>query len=144
MWSGLLIAVKALRCSEALLGKDDSINVPAGSGPAFARSLDQLQQSEIPVPAWLADCRLPASILISGGGPTSATRRFGSTTATLLIGENLVQQALIGGAARLLFLLVLMGIIGGMQSFGLLGLLLGPVIMAARLTIWREWIGGED
>ena len=33
------------------------------------RSLDQLRQSEIPVPAWLA--RLPvASILISGGGPT--------------------------------------------------------------------------
>ena len=22
--------------------------------------------------------------------------------------------------------------------------LLGPVIMAALLTIWREWIGGED
>jgi len=26
----------------------------------------------------------------------------------------------------------------------LLGLFLGPVIMAALLTIWREWIGGED
>ena len=38
----------------------------------------------------------------------------------------------------------LIGIIGGMQSFGLLDLLLGPVIMAALLTIWREWIGGEE
>jgi predicted PurR-regulated permease PerM len=64
--------------------------------------------------------------------------------ATLLIAENVIQPALIGGAARLPFLLVLVGIIGGMQSFGLLGLFLGPVIMAALLTIWREWIGVRD
>jgi predicted PurR-regulated permease PerM len=42
------------------------------------------------------------------------------------------------------FLLVLIGVMGGMQSFGLLGLFLGPVTMASLLTIWREWIGGED
>jgi predicted PurR-regulated permease PerM len=36
--------------------------------------------------------------------------------------------------------LVLIGILGGMQSFGLVGLFLGPVIMAALLTVWREWI----
>jgi predicted PurR-regulated permease PerM len=59
----------------------------------------------------------------------------GFGAATLLIGENFVQPALIGGAARLPFLLVLIGIIGGMQSFGLLGLFLGPVIMVALLTI---------
>ena len=49
----------------------------AQGSDAIARSLNQLQQSGIPVPAWLA--RLPASILICGGGPTSATRRFWST-----------------------------------------------------------------
>ena len=37
--------------------------------------------------------------------------------------------------------LVLIGILGGMQSFGLVGLFLGPVIMATLLTVWREWIG---
>jgi predicted PurR-regulated permease PerM len=41
-------------------------------------------------------------------------------------------------------LLVLIGILGGMQSFGLLGLFLGPVIMAGLLTIWREWIEVES
>ena len=64
--------------------------------------------------------------------------------AILLIGENFIQPALIGGAARLPFLLVLIGIFGGMQSFGMVGLFLGPVIMAALLTIWREWIGVGD
>jgi predicted PurR-regulated permease PerM len=34
----------------------------------------------------------------------------------------------------------LIGIFGGVETFGLLGLFLGPVIMAALMTIWREWI----
>jgi predicted PurR-regulated permease PerM len=28
--------------------------------------------------------------------------------------------------------------------FGLLGLFLGPVIMAALLTVWREWLVNKD
>jgi len=47
---------------------------------------------------------------------------------------------LVGGAARLPFLLAFVGIFGGLASFGLLGLFLGPVVMAALLTVWREWV----
>jgi predicted PurR-regulated permease PerM len=36
------------------------------------------------------------------------------------------------------------GIFGGLQVFGLLGLFLGPVIMAALLTVWREWLVNKD
>lgn len=43
--------------------------------------------------------------------------------------------ALVGEAAQLPFLLVLIGIAGGMQSFGLLGLFLGLVIMAALVIV---------
>jgi len=57
----------------------------------------------------------------------------------MLVGDNLVQPKLIGGAARLSFLWALIGIFGGLQSFGLIGLFVGPVIMAAVLTIGREW-----
>jgi predicted PurR-regulated permease PerM len=28
--------------------------------------------------------------------------------------------------------------------FGLIGLFVGPVIMAALLTVWREWLGRAD
>src|SRR6202521_3490552 len=98
----------------------------------------------VPLGAWAALTAAVVILLIHGGTwwVTAGLACFGA--ATLLIAENLIQPALIGGAARLPFLLVLIGIIGGMQSFGLLGLFLGPVIMAALLTIWREWIGGED
>jgi predicted PurR-regulated permease PerM len=98
----------------------------------------------VPLGAWAALAVAVLILLVHGDTWWVAAGLAGFGAATLLIGENLVQPALIGGAARLPFLLVLIGIIGGMQSFGLLGLFLGPVIMAALLTIWREWIGGED
>ena len=44
------------------------------------------------------------------------------------------------GSSRLPFLLALVGIFGGLQAFGLLGLFVGPVIMAALLVVWREWL----
>ena len=41
-------------------------------------------------------------------------------------------------STRLPFLWVLVGIFGGLETFGLVGLFLGPAIMAAVLAIWRE------
>jgi predicted PurR-regulated permease PerM len=98
----------------------------------------------VPLGAWAALATAVLALLVNGGALLMAAGLAGFGVATLLIAENIIQPALIGGAARLPFLLVLIGIIGGMQSFGLLGLFLGPVIMAALLTIWREWIGVGD
>jgi predicted PurR-regulated permease PerM len=42
------------------------------------------------------------------------------------------------------FLVALIGIFGGLQAFGLIGLFVGPVIMATLLTVWREWLVRDD
>ncbi|HJU17207.1 MAG TPA: AI-2E family transporter [Stellaceae bacterium] len=55
------------------------------------------------------------------------------------IADHFVRPVLIGGAARLPFLLVLLGILGGLETLGLLGLFVGPAIMAAFVSLWREW-----
>jgi predicted PurR-regulated permease PerM len=57
-----------------------------------------------------------------------------------LIADNYVRPALIGGAVRLPFLWTLLGIFGGVENFGLLGLFLGPTLMAVLMSIWRDWI----
>jgi predicted PurR-regulated permease PerM len=44
----------------------------------------------------------------------------------------------IGGTTRLPFIWVLLGILGGIESFGLLGLFLGPALLAVLITLWRE------
>ncbi len=59
-------------------------------------------------------------------------------TAVLFVADHLVRPTIIGGAARLPFLWVLLGILGGVESFGLLGIFLGPALMAALLAIWRD------
>jgi len=46
---------------------------------------------------------------------------------------------LIGSATKLPFIWVLFGILGGVTTWGLLGLFLGPAIMAALILLWREW-----
>jgi predicted PurR-regulated permease PerM len=56
------------------------------------------------------------------------------------IADHFVRPALIGGATRLPFFWVLLGILGGVGTLGLLGLFVGPAVMAALLLLWREFV----
>jgi predicted PurR-regulated permease PerM len=51
---------------------------------------------------------------------------------------------LIGGAARLPFIWVLFGLLGGLETLGFIGLFLGPAIMAALVALWRDWTGAPE
>ena len=84
-------------------------------------------------------CRGCAVLLVQGAS-ACWSRGFSVWRQVMLISDNVVQPALIGGTTRLPFLLVLIGILGGLQTFGLIGLFIGPVIMAALLAVWREWV----
>jgi len=59
----------------------------------------------------------------------------------VFVADHFIRPVLIGGAIRLPFLWVLLGILGGLETFGILGLFLGPAIMAALISLWREWTG---
>jgi predicted PurR-regulated permease PerM len=97
----------------------------------------------VPFGGWAALATAAVMLLLHGGELLVAAGLFGFAAMVLLIGDNFMQPALVGGTARLPFLLALIGILGGLQSFGLIGLFLGPVIMAAALAVWREWVRGE-
>jgi len=53
--------------------------------------------------------------------------------------DNIVRPLVISGAAQIPFLLVLFGVLGGLAAFGLVGLFIGPVVLAVILAVWREW-----
>jgi predicted PurR-regulated permease PerM len=61
---------------------------------------------------------------------------FGS--AVVFVADHFVRPSVIGGSTRLPFVWVLLGILGGIESFGLLGIFLGPVLLAVLITLWRE------
>lgn len=54
------------------------------------------------------------------------------------VADHFVRPILIGSSTRLPFLWVLLGIFGGLESFGLVGLFLGPAIIAVLIAIWRD------
>ncbi len=56
------------------------------------------------------------------------------------IADHFLRPALIGGATRLPFLWVLVGILGGVETLGLLGLFVGPATMAVLVMLWREYV----
>ena len=58
----------------------------------------------------------------------------------VFVADHFIRPVLIGGATELPFLWVLIGILGGVESFGLLGLFIGPAIMAALILLWRELV----
>ena len=94
----------------------------------------------LPFGAWLA-FTTAAVVLVSGGGSGFAGAGvFGWGALVMLAGDHFVWPTLVGGSARLPFLFAFVGIFGGIAAFGLMGLFLGPVVMAALLTVWREWI----
>jgi predicted PurR-regulated permease PerM len=84
-----------------------------------------------------------AALLASGGdiGAGVAIAVLGSVV--VFVADHFVRPVLIGGATRLPFVWVLLGILGGIEAWGLLGLVLGPALMAALMLLWREWIGAQ-
>jgi predicted PurR-regulated permease PerM len=54
--------------------------------------------------------------------------------------DNLIRPLVISGATRIPFVLVMFGVLGGLAAFGLIGLFIGPLILAVALAVWREWL----
>jgi len=84
---------------------------------------------------------LAALLVLTTGSTVAAITLFAAGMVVIFVADHAVRPALIGGSTRLPFLWVLLGILGGVETFGLLGLFLGPAIMAALILLWREWTG---
>ena len=82
-----------------------------------------------------------ALLLLVQGATIPAVIVVGFGFLVVFVADHFVRPVLIGSATRLGFLWVLLGILGGVEAWGLLGLFLGPAIMAALMLLWREWAG---
>jgi predicted PurR-regulated permease PerM len=87
---------------------------------------------------------IAAVILLIHGSVVSAIVIGVLGFVVTFVADHFVRPTLIGSATRLPFLWVLLGILGGVETWGLLGLFLGPAIMAALILLWREWTGRRE
>lgn len=79
-----------------------------------------------------------ALILVSTGSMISAIIIVVWGTIVMFVADHFIKPVLIGGAIQLPFLAVLFGILGGVETLGLLGLFVGPVIMVLFINLWEE------
>jgi predicted PurR-regulated permease PerM len=81
---------------------------------------------------------LAALLVLVQGSALAASAVFGFGLVVSFAADHFVRPVLIGGTTRLPFIWVLLGILGGIGAWGLLGLFVGPALMAALMLLWRE------
>lgn len=85
---------------------------------------------------------LAALLVLAQGQTVAALVIVGAGFVVTFVADHFVRPVLIGGTTKLPFLWVLLGILGGVESFGLLGLFVGPAVMAALVLLWRDFTEG--
>lgn len=65
-------------------------------------------------------------------------------TLAIITMDNLIRPLLIKKGADLPLLLIFAGVIGGLIAFGVIGLFIGPVMLAVTYTLLEAWVAGSD
>jgi len=58
--------------------------------------------------------------------------------------DNFLRPALIKKGADLPLLLIFAGVIGGLVAFGIIGLFIGPVVLAVAYTLLKAWVSVDE
>jgi predicted PurR-regulated permease PerM len=87
---------------------------------------------------------IAAALLVGQGAVTAAIVVAVFGFFVLAIADHVIRPVLIGGATQLPFLWVLFGILGGVETWGLLGLFFAPAIMASLMLLWRELTSSSE
>ena len=79
-----------------------------------------------------------ALILFAGGHLGEGVGLLSFGLIIIILSDNYLKPKLIGDAVKLPFVWTLLGILGGIETFGLLGLFFGPTVMAILMSVWRD------
>ncbi len=87
---------------------------------------------------------LVSGYLVASGSHWAGGALFIWGTLELFIVDKTIRPMLVGGPVKLPFLPTFFGLIGGVKTMGIVGLFVGPVLMALMVAIWREWLREID
>jgi predicted PurR-regulated permease PerM len=86
---------------------------------------------------------IPAVIWVYWSGDTGWGTFLLVWSVVVVALDNFLRPVLIKLGADLPLLLILAGVIGGLFAFGLVGIFVGPVVLAVAYTLLDEWISDE-
>ena len=58
--------------------------------------------------------------------------------------DNVLRPMLIRMGADLPLLLIFAGVVGGLLAFGLIGIFIGPVVLAVAYTLMQAWVAESE
>ena len=87
---------------------------------------------------------IPAIIWLYSSGQAGWGTFLLVWTIPVITLDNVVRPILIKKGADLPLLLIFTGVLGGLVSFGLIGLFVGPVVLAVGHTLLEAWIDSGD
>lgn len=87
---------------------------------------------------------IPATIWLYWSGDTFWGTVLLVWTALTLTMDNVLRPWLIKRGADLPLLLIFAGVIGGLLTMGLLGIFVGPTLLAVAFMLFTAWIGEDD
>jgi len=83
----------------------------------------------------------PAVAWVYWSGETGWGTFLLAWSLVVFVMDNFLRPALIKRGADLPLLLIFAGVIGGLLAFGLVGIFIGPVVLAVAYTLFESWIG---
>ncbi len=86
---------------------------------------------------------VPAIVWLFYRGDTGWAVALCVWTAALTIGDGFLRAWFIQRGANLPFLLIFAGVIGGLLAFGVVGIFVGPILLAAALRLLQAWTEGS-
>lgn len=82
--------------------------------------------------------------LIASGSVIEGIALFTWGSVELFIVDKTLRPKLVGGPIKLPFMPTFFGLVGGVKTMGMVGLFIGPVLMALLVSLWREWVRDLD
>lgn len=73
----------------------------------------------------------------------TAAIALGVVSIGLVSMDNILKPILITRGAGLPLLLVFVGVVGGMLTFGIIGIFVGPVVLAVGWTLLQDWVRNQ-
>jgi predicted PurR-regulated permease PerM len=91
----------------------------------------------VPFLGYLAVAALALQLAVTGA-TTPALVALGLGCLVLLCGDKVVRPLVARNGVRLRFVWILMGCLGGFEVFGLVGIVIGPVVLTLARELWEQ------
>jgi predicted PurR-regulated permease PerM len=136
IWAGVLSSV-AVAGLQGILG-GIAFAVVGIEGPVFWGGLMAFF-CLLPFGAWVI--WLPAAVILAvEGHVTRALILGGIGVGAVSTADNIVRPALLSGRANMNGLVIFVSLLGGLAVFGLLGIVLGPVLVVTAMSLLTDYL----